>query len=430
MTPIATRDGKNPASITPAAWLWVAFLAVPPGLTGLALGKLALGINGLAAAMTALLVMQLFYRGALCRMRVLPILSIAALLVAYLTFPRYAETFDVGGRGRETVGLLLTMLVGYALAQQIILGAFNKISIYEYVERAVLLSTTATAIVILAQTWGALGSFDGDFAYAGFQNRIHSGIFCGLGIHLALTRLGERSVGRRALNGGLLLIATAILGGAVLLSLSRSAWAVVLLSLAFNIFGRYNRRRATLMVLLLALFASLVFYYPAAAERFFGEDFSTGRFYLWSQLLPESVDEFLIGRGVGYMWSLSSYDISRYGGFVSQVNESIYAHNDFLFLLVELGVTGVALWVLFGLLQIAEWLRFRAAAVSPPIAVRASSVLVFCVCSMLLLQLVDTVFFGFRNLFYFVTLISVSSALLTSARRGRIIQDQNRRPLP
>jgi hypothetical protein len=77
---------------------------------------------------------------------------------------------------------------------------------------------------------------------------------------------------------------------------------------------------------------------------------TTGRSSLWGQLVARGLEAGPLGQGWGYSWSLSSSDIFGFEGeFVKGGNPFIYAHDDFLFLFVELGCVGLGLLIVFWL---------------------------------------------------------------------------------
>ena len=77
---------------------------------------------------------------------------------------------------------------------------------------------------------------------------------------------------------------------------------------------------------------------------------TTGRSVLWKALLDRRADTLSFGNGWGYTWSLTSAELfGSEASFTTEENNHIFPHNDFLFLLIELGILGFGLLVAFWL---------------------------------------------------------------------------------
>lgn len=140
---------------------------------------------------------------------------------------------------------------------------------------------------------------------------------------------------------------------------NRAAWMACLV--IFALVSMWTGRKSFWVVcsLLLVLFLTV----PVVGERILpggNADIgdvdtlarvTTGRSVLWGELWTRGADALPFGQGWGYIWSLTPTEVFGFeGDFVAGGNPFIYAHNDFLYLFLELGIMG------FGLL-IAYWLR-------------------------------------------------------------------------
>ena len=107
---------------------------------------------------------------------------------------------------------------------------------------------------------------------------------------------------------------------------------------------------------------------------------TTGRNVLWEDLWGRGVVALPLGNGWGYMWSLTPTDIFGIENvFVTAGNPFIFAHNDFLFLFVELGLLGVGFLIVFWIQLIRrirglsrsgnEWTRYRVRVLLPVLVV-------------------------------------------------------------
>jgi hypothetical protein len=74
---------------------------------------------------------------------------------------------------------------------------------------------------------------------------------------------------------------------------------------------------------------------------------TTGRSELWEKLWTRGVEAWPFGQGWGYVESLTPIDLFGFDTFVTDKNEFIYAHDDFLYLFVQLGILGFGLLVVY-----------------------------------------------------------------------------------
>lgn len=83
-------------------------------------------------------------------------------------------------------------------------------------------------------------------------------------------------------------------------------------------------------------------------EAVASREITTGRWELWTGLWVLSVPALPWGNGFGYTWSITSERIFGISGvFQSGESKFIYPHNDFLFMLVEFGIVGAGMLIIF-----------------------------------------------------------------------------------
>jgi O-antigen ligase len=188
-----------------------------------------------------------------------------------------------------------------------------------------------------------INPFIGKFAY-----------LAAMGFGVAYTRWSlNRSEGRRpsrldAILAFAFLCLTAIAFG-------RAAWMAALW--VFVLVSLWTRRKSIWIVSSLLLVIVLAI--PVVRERIFPggtsdvssqvqlDRITTGRSELWERLWERGVEAFPFGQGWGYVESLSPADVFGFETFVTDQNPFIYAHDDFLYLFVQLGILGFGLLVVF-----------------------------------------------------------------------------------
>ena len=197
----------------------------------------------------------------------------------------------------------------------------------------------------VGHSYDAIGinPFTGKFAY-----------LAAMGFGVAYTRLSlNRSEGRRpsrldAVLAFAFLCLTAIAFG-------RAAWLAALW--VFVLVSVWTRRKSIWIVSSLVLLIILAI--PVVREWILPggtadvtsqaqlDRITTGRSDLWERLWARGVEAFPFGQGWGYVESLSPVDVFGSETFVTDQNPFIYAHDDFLYLFVELGILGFGLLVVF-----------------------------------------------------------------------------------
>ena len=243
---------------------------------------------------------------------------------------------------------LLKSIVYYAL---LMLVAFNaeangRIRIDTFLN-CLLAGLVVSAFLqpFVGHSYDAIGinPFRGKFAY-----------LAAMGFGVAYIRYSlNRSEGRRpyrfdALLAFAFLCLTAIAFG-------RAAWLAALL--VFVLASVWTRRKSIWIVSSLVLV--IVLAVPVVRERILPGGtadvtseaqlgrITTGRSELWERLWARGVEAFPFGQGWGYVESLSPVDVFGFETFVTEQNQFIYAHDDFLYFFVQLGILGFGLLVVF-----------------------------------------------------------------------------------
>jgi hypothetical protein len=154
------------------------------------------------------------------------------------------------------------------------------------------------------------------------------------------------------------LLMTGILLALVVFSVVRAAWIAAAVTFALIAFR--SRRRGYVLVLIAAIGLALLT--PTARQVISRSEsgdiaaqlrtggITSGRWELWTALWERASPALPWGNGFGYMWTLSSEDLFGVPDlFGSDVSGIVPPHDDFVYLLVEFGIPGVVLLVLFWL---------------------------------------------------------------------------------
>jgi len=334
-----------------------------------------------ARALTVLLVVTLF--GFLLQGRITlglqtgiwPLIGIVALAVVFKA--------STSAAAQTAAATMLDSLVYYTL---LVLAAFHalcsgklKIDTFINVFLVGLVLSAVTQPFFLAST-GLQGAIDapfrGQFAYLSVM---------GFGVSYVRFAL-SRSLGRPRSSVDLILTMAFLF--LTVIGFSRAAWMAALV--IFALVSLWAGRKAFWIVCCLLLALALTV--PVVGEQLITgrsanvnntdtvTEITTGRNLLWQDLWARGVAALPFGNGWGYMWSLTSTDIFGVENlYVTEGNSFIFAHNDFLFLFVELGFLGVGLLVLFWIQLIrrirylsrsgSEWTRYRVRVLLPVIVV-------------------------------------------------------------
>lgn len=360
------------------------FLIVPPGIITLFQTATGVGVTVLLASLAGVLFMLSLRSGQLrWGHKWIP------LILFGLGGVYFAGGLILGSLSDNRVHETIVLMWLYGVAYLVVVnGCKPEQESMRYVERVPLLilaGIVMTAVVGLFQSFpvlsgGPLPEFPGFVAH-----KNHYGYLLCLGVAIALPRMGFKGKGDVVISATVVLLAAAIL-----FSMSRGAWLALFLIFGVHFFSQRN----WLVAILSMLGITIMYQVPIINNMLFDRaDISTGRFYLWEFLLGMAEGNYLTGRGVGFMWRLTQYDISRWGGYISGVNQSVYAHNDFLFFFLELGVVGAFLLVMLYLVILLVLWRRRLTAGDLTAAILWKTIF-YATLVVLIGQAVDTLIFG------------------------------------
>jgi hypothetical protein len=253
-------------------------------------------------------------------------------------------------RGAPLEAEILESIIYYAL---LILVAFNaivngRIRIDTFLN-GLLLGLVASAL--LQPFVGGISSFDTNYSNPFYGKFAY---LAAMGFGVAYVRFSlTRSEGRRpsrvdAILAFAFLCLTAIAFG-------QAAWLSALW--VFALVSMWTSKKSFWIVSSLVLV--IVLAVPVVREQVLPggtadvtsqaqlDQITTGRSALWEKLWARGVEALPLGQGWGYMESLSPVDLFGFETFVTHENEFIYAHDDFLYLFVQLGILGFGLLVVY-----------------------------------------------------------------------------------
>lgn len=384
-------------------WVWLLMLAIPSGLFQM----LRVG------APTYLFILGLLVAWSFPSKRLWAFtFSPPILLMAFIAF-MYIVSAWANGRIAYSVGtydaaiLLISMPVYFLLGRQLLLISPNKIKWANRALSLILIGLIFTALLGLMQWLGVIPEIDAVPGIGMAWHKNNYGYMCAVALVLVVVRANTKYWSLRiCVPLAILLLACLIV------SLARGPWAVGFVGLILVQLVYRSRNMMKLMLVLGVVGFLIASVSSDILQRFSQEDVSSGRFDLWAILWPQSWDAFIFGQGTGYMWTLNQYDINQYGGYITEYNEHIYAHNDFLFLLVELGVIAPLLWIVSLILLAKSALQIILTVQRTDPSREFGVILLFVVMSLFVAQMTDTIFFGARNVYLALALLAVCSSVV------------------
>jgi O-antigen ligase len=327
----------------------VAFVALPPGWVALAP---ATGVGPLTFAFGGILVLYLAVSG-----RIHGALAWALAPVALLIAGSYVMIANVPFDAADAASIFRRTLILYVMlfALAYLLVRDGKLRL-PAIGDAVLISSAITGTIFLWQTrlqpWNYLTlDNSGDVDPGLLFYRTHFGYMMALGFAVALARFIDPSRRAKVRDGAIL----GFLSILVAFSYARGAWLTAVLLLALLPF----RTGKKLHWLILPVVAVLALSIPLVQERLTSDisaglaeslesgDFATGRWGLWQDLWDRGAAAFPEGQGFGYVWSLEPQTLFGASAFTTEDNPFVYAHNDFLYWTVELGLLGLGAMIVF-----------------------------------------------------------------------------------
>jgi O-antigen ligase len=317
----------------------------------------------------------LVLRGPRIRVPVVTAPFVAFLAVGLATV-RYAPTPS------EALGFwmqLCTLLVMFCLG----LLLFRTPSALKKVVAVVLASAVLPTIVALYQLASGTNLEPGKGSAAAapgtisHPNGLSFFLMLALAVGLVVALEGPPRRLRVPLGIGLALGAGAFIG-----TYTRSAWVGLAFVLAVIATVQYRRIFLIGGVALVALAIAVPSTVTAVEERFSdlspsSASYSTNSFQWrlenWSRMAPYATDRPLTGHGLGSYLPLSDEEFGRFDYDFIVPSERpgeqvVYAHNDYLFLAVEMGIPGAVLWLSIFVGLIVAMARARACPAVRPLA--------------------------------------------------------------
>ncbi len=286
----------------------------------------------------------------------LPARGVNRVIAAYavLTFASLAWSFVSPAAAAPELVLWMTPFVVFALASWVV----RDVATFRRVINVLLLSSVVPVLVGIVQlaTGRGLNKEGFDSISGTFVHPNGYGLFLLAAGALGLvTLLEERDPRRRRVLVALLgLIAFALLN-----TYARSAW--IGFGLVFVALALFTHRRLIVVALVggaLAIAAApgLVtdvagrFSDLSSSSASYGNNSLGWRLKHWTRMWPYATERPVTGHGVATYLPLSNQEIGIFDWEWQTPEEGpgnleVYAHNDYLHILIELGVPGVVLWI-------------------------------------------------------------------------------------
>ena len=372
-------------------WAVMGILAAPGGLVMRTVPPVALG-----AGLLGLAILQVITTGAPKGARVgLPLAGIG-LLAILARAPGLAG--EQSSAATDFLALLLYYVALFFITARTV--SDGRLSM-ERVFQSVMIGAVGGGLIYTAQAALSgtilLSEATASIDPGGMFYRTHFGFVMATGLASALVLL-------RSKTGPVQVVRVCVwfLTVMVLVSMTRGAWLAAFLTWLLLPTGerawlrsRWSKAIVGGAVVVASLFL-LVEAVPVVGDRVAGDleggvsrafetgALGSGRVELWEALWKDASREGLVmGGGFGHMWTLTPQELFGMEVFIVERNPFVYAHNDFLYFMVDLGIVGVLLLVLFWTSLVRGLRRLRSSA--PIIAAGATGIcLVF-----LIAQLVD-----------------------------------------
>jgi len=332
------------------ALLVVGFVAIPPGLLTSVPGA---GVLPLTMLFAVALAAHTVLRGRLDGGMISAVAPLLILLAgAYFTL----TTFDPRATAAATQFRRVMILYVVLFALAYVLARAGQLRLTT-LGTALLWSAGISGLIFLWQTNGrpwtyVSTSLSADLEPGLLFYRTHFGYMMALGFAVALARVVSRSPRDHPAIDLAVLSFFSLL---VTFAYGRGAWLVAFVLVTMIPFHTGKK----MYWLLLPLLGMIAFTIPVIQERLLSDitgglqrslesgDLGTGRWGLWQELWDRGLAAFPQGHGFGYVWELSPTALFAHSSFTTEGNPFVYAHNDFLYWAVELGLAGLAAMLVF-----------------------------------------------------------------------------------
>jgi hypothetical protein len=326
------------------AWLILLLVAIPPGLLTFVQPRV------LAALLGGALLAQAVVRGSLFLDARSGLYPLVALIGLSFFFPA-----DVGFDAVLAGDNFLKFFTSYTLLLAVTYNAVRLGDLkIEHLGIALLIGIFGTALIKIAHSGLGPSSF-GEGAPGSIEGLYFGRNFAFLAVLGFGVSFGMWTVRRKSATGSLLY---ALLTGFFLVltatAFVRGAWVSAVLTVL--LVAWFTGRRS--YWLFLPIVVVMVLMVPVARERVAPGadspvDITTGRWGLWTILWEDHVSPAMpLGNGFGYAWSLTPDRLFGFEHFLSpgvSSERSVLPHNDFLYWMIEFGLVGLTLIIIFWL---------------------------------------------------------------------------------
>lgn len=272
-----------------------------------------------------------------------------AALVAW-NVAGHAFTSDVAADALKVNQVVMFNLTYYILWA---LLAFNLAILGELdgrlVGAALIMSVGTTLVVGLAGYGGAWFEEGWEIVTKGYLGPM---VVAALGVSLARVVMVEVASRKRLGD----VAAIAVLLSLTIVSQSRAVWISTVILIPLLTFRLGRRGYSLLLVGLIVVVLVTPTARQAISRSESGDvlaglrtgEITTGRWGVWTELWERGVHALPWGNGFGYVWSLSSEELTGSPGqFESDESGVVPPHNDFVYLFAEFGVAGIFLFLFF-----------------------------------------------------------------------------------
>lgn len=374
-------------AIRAPGWLVVAFVAIPPGVLTSIRG---INIGSLTVLFAGTLIAYVVVKG---RVSGGGFFALAPYLVlvagAYWTL----DAVDPAAASAATEFRRALVLYAVLFLLAYVLVRDGELRLPD-LGTALLVSAGISGIIFFWQTGGRPWTYtstnlSSDIEPGLLFYRTHFGYMMALGFAVALAHaVARHRIRHRTLD----LIVLGFFSLLVLFSFARGAWLVALILIAL-IPLRTGKKLYWLLLPVLALIATSI---PLIQDRLFSDlsgglqrsfdtgEFATGRWGLWQELWDRALPGMPWGRGFGFVWGLSPEALFGADAFTTEDNPFVYAHNDFIYWTVELGLIGLGAMLVFWarLVSVVRKVAVKLAAVEGGVGFVGGVVLTMFVASM------------------------------------------------
>jgi hypothetical protein len=325
---------------------------------------------------------KLIYFKRICFVALLALLNIISI---YKT-----STYPSGDTLTFTNNLIIIILL--IIISNTLSKTYSSVVFIKKTIKAILISAIITGIIGILQTIELLPNFESATGLGMMGHKNHYAYFIALAFNIALYLYLSEKKKKYLIIGIFLFIA-------VLFAMSRGALLCVVIGMISVFIYVYKMKLRHLLgfsVILVGFYYIVVNLYEKQLNQ---QDATSGRLELWAYFLPKSQDEFFFGKGIGSSFQVTSTDINKYGGFVSETNDFVYTHNDYLFLLHDYGIF-IALSYLILVI-----INFRVIIINYSGVEKA--LFISLMLTFFTYQQIDTCFFGVHNfpIFFIVCLL-------------------------